>query len=258
VILPCDDDAKTSLTSAPTVVWMHAFPFDRRVWRAQVTATRAAGARSIAVDLRGFGEARAMTPPRSIADHADDVVETMRSRGVDRAVIVGLSMGGYVALAIAARHPTTLAGVLLADTKSTGDGDEAKAGRAANIDRARTKGVEAVFEAMLPKVVGARTSDSTIAWLRSIAREQPVESVVAALEAMRDRPDRTNELATIAVPTRVVVGADDKVTPTSDAKAMADRIPVARLVEIAGAGHFTNLDDPATFDATLTDLLRAT
>jgi pimeloyl-ACP methyl ester carboxylesterase len=254
VILPCDDGANDSrpTPAGAVVVLVHAFPVDRRMWRGQMDALRAAGVRAIAPDL-------GRSPPaRSIAEHADDVVETMRSRGVERAIVVGASMGGYVALAIAARHATALAGLMLADTKATSDSDEAKAGRAANVERARTKGVEAVFEAMRPKITGARTSAATIDALRSMARDQPVEVVVAALEAMRDRPDRSAELASIRVPTRIVVGSDDVVTPPADGKAMADRIAGARLVEIAGAGHFANLDDPQSFDDVLLDLVRAT
>ena len=240
---------------ARVVLFVHAFPVDRRMWRAQVEDVRREGARAIAVDLAGFGASRA-NAPMTIDDHADSLAATLKERSVERAVLVGLSMGGYVALAFARRHPAMLAGLLLADTKATADSDEARTARQANIERARREGVEAVFDAMLPKLSKRSMRAKVVAELRAMAREQSVDGVVAALSAMRDRPDATADLDAIAVPTRVVVGVDDGVTSIADAQAIASRIRGAKLVEIDGAGHFANVDNPLGFAAPLHELLR--
>jgi len=252
-VIPDDEEIGAG---EPSIVLVHAFPVDRRMWRPQIE--RVGGAlRTLAVDLRGFGASRDMPPARSIVEHADDLAALIEAKRIERAIIVGLSMGGYVALAFAARHPTKLAGLLLADTKATADSEDAKLARAANADRARKQGVSAMMEAMLPKLVGPRATEATKRSLRTMASEQPPGSVVAALEAMRDRPDRTNELASIRVPTRVVVGADDAITPPTDAQAMVDRIAGAKLVQIPNAGHFANLDDATAFTDVVLELARA-
>lgn len=238
---------------SPTVVFVHAFPFDRRMWRRQIDALARHDVRTIAVDLAGFGASADLPPRRSVDEHADDVAQVLDRCGVDRAVLVGLSMGGYVSLAFARRHPQRLAGLVLADTRSSGDTEEAKQGRAANIERARKEGVAAVFDAM------------TTAWppdadrmhveeMRSLAAAQNPAGVVAALEMMRDRPDATPELGRIAVPTRVIVGSADGLTPPSLAEIMTRSIPDAQQVIIEGAGHFTNIERSAEFDRVLLDL----
>lgn len=235
------------------VLFIHAFPLDRRMWRPQIDAVVGAGRRALTVDLRGFGATEGAA--RSVDEHADDLNAFLAEKGVDRAVVVGLSMGGYIALALARRHPSRLAALLLADTKAGADNDDAKAARGQNIERTLHEGVIAVFDAMRPKVF-AETSDHTnIEELRGLAAAQSPEGVVAALAMMRDRPDATRELASIKVPTTIVVGKEDAATPPSEAEVMARAIPGAELVTIEGAGHFSNVDRPADFNRALLDLV---
>lgn len=238
---------------SPSVVFIHAFPLDRRMWRAQIDAVGRAGGRAVAVDLAGFGE----SPLRAgtVDDHADDVARTMQALSIESAVIVGLSMGGYVALALARRHPQKLAALLLADTKAGADTEEAKRGRAANIERTDKEGVVAVFDAMAPKVFAPNTDRTLIESLRGLAAAQSPHGTKAALAMMRDRPDATPGLASIAVPTRVVVGTADAATPPSEAQIMARAINGAELITIDGAGHFTNVERPEEFNRVLVELL---
>lgn len=239
----------SSGSDAP-VVLLHAFPFDRRMWSRQVSA---GGARFVAVDLAGFGGSRAFVR-RSVEEHADDVLEVLDHLGIARAVVVGLSMGGYVALSFALRHPSRLSGLLLADTRASGDTDEAKQGRAANITRAREGGSVAVFDAMTRAWTPA-SDPAHVAELRAIAAEQSAEGVVHALEMMRDRPDVTARLSEIRVPTSVVVGSVDELTPPALAEIMARAIPASTLHVLDGAGHFTNVERAAEFDRVLRELV---
>lgn len=223
------------------LVLLHAFPFDGRMWRRTAADLER---QVIAPDLRGFGESA--PAPFSIADLADDVAALLDVLGLERAAVGGLSMGGYVALAFAQRHPARLAALVLADTKAGPDTPEARKARGEAIALVQAKGVEAYLEQNLPRLLAPGASHAVRDDVRSLGRQQP-GSVIAGLEALRDRPDRRGELAAIRAPTLVIVGAEDALTPPTEARAMADAIPGARLVEIAGAGHLSNLEAPAAF-----------
>lgn len=240
-------------TGSVPVLFVHAFPLDRRMWRPQLEAF---GGRAIVPDLRGFGGSPAAEG--SIDDYADDLIEVLDARGVERAVVVGLSMGGYIALALVRRHGSRVAALLLADTKAGADNDEARAGRQANIKRARDEGVVAVFDAMRPKVFAPHSQQAHVDELRAIAATQTPSGVVAALAMMRDRPDATRELGRIQMPTTVVVGTHDVVTPPSEAEIMAHAIPGAKRVSIENSGHFSNLEGAAEFNRALADLMSVT
>jgi 3-oxoadipate enol-lactonase len=234
--------------SGEPIVLLHAFPFDRRMWWS--TAAALAGRhRVIAPDLRGFGESPA-SGPFSIADLADDVAALLDVLGLSRATLLGLSMGGYVALAFAARHGARLERLVLADTKAGPDTPEARRGRDEAIALVQAEGVEAYLERQLPRLLSPGASDALRASTRALGLQTP-EALVNGLVALRDRPDRTGELGQIAVSTLVMVGAEDRVTPPSEARAMAAAISGARLVELPAAGHLSNLEAPAAFEAAL-------
>ena len=238
------------------VVFVHAFPLDRRMWRAQIDAVRAESARAIAVDLAGFGGSREIAPCSSIDANADDVAALLDARGVARATLVGLSMGGYVAIAFARRHGARLDGLVLADTKATADDDAARAARDVNAAKARGHGAEALIDGMLPRLLSAHASKSMLDEVRAMGASQPIESLAAALLAMRDRADATSQLSAITVPTAVVVGEDDLVTPRRDADALCGGIRSAKLTVIPRAGHLSNVEQPIAFAAAIAALLR--
>ncbi len=238
-----------SMGAGAPLVLLHAFPFDRRMWR-QTAEALAAGRRVLVPDMRGFGGSP-LGVGFSIADLADDLAAFLDTLGLPRAAVGGLSMGGYVALAFAHRYPERLDALVLADTKAGADSPQAQQGRDQAIALVRELGVGAFVERQLPKLLSPSAAPQLRASARAIALDQSGEAVIAALQALRDRPDRRDELGGIACPTLVVVGSEDVLTPPAEAAAMASAIPGARLVTIPGAGHLANLEAPAAFEAVL-------
>lgn len=242
------------------VVLLHAFPLARGLWRPQVEAL-ANEYRLIVPDLRGFGGTSPFDGPPSVERMADDVaglLDAINQRGP--VVLGGLSMGGYVALAFARRHAARLRGLLLADTKAEADTPEARANRDKMIEFAQSHTAAEVVEQLLPKLLGDETRakrPEVVDEVRNLASAQKPTAIIEALRALRDRPDATPELGRIVVPTLIVVGAEDTLTPPDVAQAMASRIPNARLEVIAGAGHLANLERPDAFNAALRSFLQA-
>jgi 3-oxoadipate enol-lactonase len=238
-------------TGLPCVL-LHPFPFDRRLL-AEVATRLGARARILVPDLRGFGDSE-LDGPYSIADLADDVAQLLDQVGVDRAVVGGISWGGYVSLAFAARHARRLTGLVLADTKAGADTPEAKSARNDAMTLVRDQGVPAYLEAQLPRLLGSSASAESKQQVRSFGAQR-AEAVLAGLEALRDRPDRRSELSAIRCPTLILVGTDDVVTPPTEATAMTTAISRAVLVEIPGAGHLANLEAPLPFSQAIAGFL---
>jgi pimeloyl-ACP methyl ester carboxylesterase len=243
------------------VVLLHAFPLARAMWRPQVEALRRT-VRLIVPDQRGFGATAGFgDEPPSLDRMADDVAALLDALRIAEPVVLGgLSMGGYVALAFARRHAARLRGLILADTRSEADTAEAKANRDNLIQFAANHSASDVIAQMLPKLLGEQTRTNrpeVVEEVRRIASAQTPAGIIGALRAMRDRPDATPTLATIAVPTLVLVGAEDALTPPALAEGLAAHIPQARLVKIAAAGHLANLEQPPAFNEALGTFLAA-
>jgi 3-oxoadipate enol-lactonase len=236
-------------------VLLHPFPFDRRYFAE--TAHQIEGrARTIVPDLRGFGESDPGDQGDfAIADLADDVAALLDHLRIDRAVIVGLSMGGYVALAFAATHPRRLLGLALADTRAGADSPETRANRDRDIELVRSSGTPAFVDRQLPRLLSPAAPAALRAEVKRLGDSQKPDAVIAALAALRDRPDRRNELGNITCPSVVLVGTDDVLTPPTEAAAMATAIPRAVLVELPGAGHLANLEAPLPFAQALIGFL---
>ncbi len=235
----------------PVVVLLHAFPFDRRMWGAQCGALSASH-RVLAIDLPGFGESP-LHPGAGGLDAWADLLEDVLDGIVGEAglVLVGLSMGGYVALRLAARAPDRIEGLVLADTRATADSAEARAARDQAIFSVRRHGVVAIADALLPKLLSSGAPERVVQSARELILAQRPEAVTAALVAMRDRPDSTSVLAGLEVPVMVMVGAEDTLTPPDDAEAMARTVPGSWLVRVPRAGHLANLEAPAAFNRAL-------
>jgi pimeloyl-ACP methyl ester carboxylesterase len=238
-----------SVGSGPALVLVHAFPFDSRMWR-KTAAALAGRCQVITPDTRGFGLSDLGSDGFSIADLADDVAALLDVLDLPAATVGGLSMGGYVALAFARRHRDRLKSLILADTKAAADTPEARQGREAAITLVQTQGVGALLEKQIPRLLSASASDSLRDEVRALGA-QPPDAVIAAIRALRDRPDRTSELPEITVPTLIVVGTQDALSPAGEGRAMAAAMPDARVVEIPGAGHLSNLQNPDAFAAAL-------
>ena len=226
------------------LVFLHAFPFDRRFF-ADAAQRLSARARTVVPDLRGFG-ASDLGGAFALTDLADDVAAVLDQLGIERAVVAGISMGGYVALAFADRHPQRLLGLVLCDTKAGPDTAEARSARGEAIALVRSEGVAAYVDKQLPRLLAASAPAALQAHVRALAAQRP-DAVVAGLEALRDRPDRRPELARIRCPTLVVVGAEDVLTPPAEAAAMTTAITNAVLIELPGVGHLANLEAPLEF-----------
>jgi pimeloyl-ACP methyl ester carboxylesterase len=242
------DDMGTGLP----VLLVHGFPLHRGMWQPQIAALLGQ-CRCIVPDLRGFGETQPVGHG-TMESYADDLVHLLDHLHVDRAVVCGLSMGGYITLAMWRRHRDRIRGLVLADTKAGADGDEARARRRQMIDVARTKGSAAVAEMQLPGMLGKTTREKQPALddqVRALMSAAPPASIVAALEGMMARPDSADLLPTIDVPTLVIVGDEDALTPVKESRAMHEAIPGSRLEIIEGAGHMSNLERPAAFNTIL-------
>jgi pimeloyl-ACP methyl ester carboxylesterase len=245
------DDAGAGGPAAP-VVLLHPFPFDRRYWAATAAAL-APAYRVLSVDARGFGEAPA-SGPFAIADLADDLAALLDALGIAAATLVGLSMGGYAALAFARRHPARLAALVLADTRAAADSPETRRAREEARALIESSGTSTYLDRSLPRLVAPDAPPAVLARVRALA-ETRGERIIAGLAALRDRPDRTSELAAIRCPTLVIGGARDQVIPLEEMHGMSAAIPGARFVALDGVGHLASLEEPAPFGAALRGFL---
>lgn len=243
----------------PTLLLVHGFPFDGRMWEPQADSLR--GRYQLLIpDLPGFGRSVPSESPPSIEDYALSLVALLDTVEIRRAVLCGFSMGGYVALAFAARFPERLAGLVLADTRAGADPEEVRAARTETALRVLREGPGFLADTMPEKLLSQTTLESgpgLVGRVRTLMRDQPRQGVAAALLAMRDRPDRTAELARIARPTLVLCGAEDGVTPPAEMRTMAEAIPGARYAQIPGAGHLSNLENPEAFNRLVAGFLDA-
>ena len=240
---------------------LHAFPLDHSMWRRQEPL--AEHLRLIVPDQRGFGSS-GDSLPTSIEQLADDALGLLDALHVTGpAVVCGISMGGYVAQHLAARHPERVAAVILVDTKLEADTPEARAGRADLAAKVGRLGLGILADAMIPRLLADSAEARTAAdrgeietMLRTAILAQPVATVQAALAALGARPDMTETLRGLAVPTLLVGGAEDATTPPACLEAAEAVLPEAKLLIVPAAGHMTPLEQPAIFNAAVLEFLR--
>lgn len=247
---------------------LHAFPLSGEMWAPQVEAL-AGQARLIVPDLSGFGESEAIPPeysPESACDMSDlaaDAVALLDHLEIDRAVVAGLSMGGYAALALCEAAPERLRGLVLADTRSGADSEEGRQGRLDIARRVLKEGTGFLVETLPAKLLGRTTragssqeSAEVVARVERMIRDAPPAGVAAAQRGMARRPDRTAVLERISVPALIIVGEEDELTPPEESRKMRERITGAELVVIPEAGHLSSLERPDIFSAALGGFLR--
>ncbi|MBE3576077.1 MAG: alpha/beta fold hydrolase [Limnochordales bacterium] len=228
------------------------------MWQPQLEAFSARGWTAYAPDLRGFGRTRplpaageAVTPEMM----AQDVVALLDHYRLPRAVLVGLSMGGYVAMAMARAFPERIAGLVLADTRASADAPETRANRERTATLALEKGARAVAETMLGGLLRPGAGQDEAEVVLSLASQNEPAGVAAASRGMALRPDSTDILARLDCPALVLVGAEDVITPVAVAESIASVLPRGQLVVIPQAGHLANLENPAGFNAALLSFL---
>jgi pimeloyl-ACP methyl ester carboxylesterase len=224
------------------------------MWKPQKDALRDLF-RMIAPDLPGFGDSPLPTGTPTVEGYADAVAGLLDDKDIhDPVVLAGVSMGGYIALAFARKYSHRLAGLVLSDTKAGPDDATGKANRDRMIAEVKAGLSEAVVEGLVPKLLGPATKEESPEIedaVRDLGLAQKPEALVAALAAMRDRPDSTPGLAGIRVPTLVIVGQDDMLTPPDEARKLVAGIKGARLAIIEKAGHLPNVEQPRDFNDVL-------
>ncbi len=240
-------------------VLLHGFPLSAAMWEPQLHGIPD-GWRFIAPDLRGFGGSSESDPNdgESIDDFASDVVALLAELGITEAVIGGLSMGGYVALAILRRAPHLAAALIFADTRAGADSPEGRANRRSMIALVDREGPSGVAREMMPKLLGKTTRETNPQVepvVRHLINRQSPNALRGGLIRMMQRPDSMPLLATTAVPTLVVVGDEDEITPLAESQRIADAVPGASLVVIPKAGHLSNLERPEEFNQALATFL---
>ena len=242
----------------PPIVFLHAFPLNRTMWAPQEAAL-SRRFKTISIDARGFGESDAPFWRYSMEQYARDVKEVLTGLRLEKALFVGLSMGGYLAFALYRMYPELVSGLVLADTRAEADKPEQIQWRFDLAQRTAAMGSAAVTTEMLPKLLAPARYDrdpDLVARVKTMIAEARVPGLIGALMALAERPDSTHLLSTITVPTLIVVGKEDVLTPTADAERMARGIPGAKLEVIADAGHLSNLEQPDHFTSTVEGFAR--
>jgi pimeloyl-ACP methyl ester carboxylesterase len=239
------------------LVLVHGYPFDHTIWYSTIAAL-GSNARVLAPDVPGFG--RTPLPhahPASLTAAADALAQLLEEKGAERAVVAGMSMGGYIALAFAERYPGKLAGLGLISTQTTADTPEARKGREEMIQKIRANGPQAAAEAILPKMFASeKPRDPALAeFAVRGAANAGAEGLCWALRAMAERPDRTETTRELDLPVLVAHGPEDRIVPFAKARALAESCRRPIFAELRGAGHATPLEAPDALAAALARLM---
>lgn len=234
------------------LVFLHAFPMNRRMWAPQVSVL-ASRYRVIAVDLRGHGESDAPLRRYSLDLFAEDLRALLDHLAVQQAVLIGLSMGGYLLFAFHRKYPERIKALVFADTRAEADKPEQVTWRFQLAQRAYHGGASVVADEMLPKLLapGSQATPDVMERVRTIIHSTPVTGIAGDLMAIAERPDSTGRLARIHCPTLVIVGQQDGLTTPDDNRRIAEGIAGARLAVIPAAGHLSSLEQPEAFNRAL-------
>jgi 3-oxoadipate enol-lactonase len=246
----------TDVGAGPAVVLVHGYPFNRTLWNEQVAAL-SDRYRVIAPDMRGFGESDASSAA-TMNRMAADVASLMDALGIARAVVGGLSMGGYVTLAFQRHHPERVRALVLADTRPQADTEEGKQTRVQQAEKALSEGMAGIADAMLPKLLTPETVSKrpeVVKRIRDMMLRTKPQGAAAALLGMAQRDDQTELLSGITLPTLIIVGREDAITPVKDSEMMHSAISGSRLVVLEGAGHVSNIEQTAAFNEELSKFL---
>jgi 3-oxoadipate enol-lactonase len=237
------------------IIFLHAFPLNRHMWDADIRSLLLEGDtqgrfRLVALDWPGFGESDIVDEVSTMEQFADIVAQLMDTLGMRQAILCGLSMGGYAAFAFLRKYPQRLAGLILADTRPGADTPEARVNRENMAKIALTEGTEAIANMQLPRLISEYTRQhepQVETQLRQMINEATAQGIAAASRGMAQRLDSTPLLAGMQVPTLVIVGEQDVLTPPDVAQAYAQQIPNSQFVVIPHAGHISNMEQPEAF-----------
>jgi 3-oxoadipate enol-lactonase len=234
-------------------VLLHGYPFNRSLWNEQVSAL-GNSYRVITPDLRGLGESDASQGPATMNGIAQDVAALLDHLEISRAVVGGLSMGGYVALAFYKQFPSRVRSLILADTRAPADTEEGKQTRHQQAEKALAEGMAGIADSMLPKLLTPETVSKRpdlVKRVRDMMLKTKPEGAAGALLGMAEREDQTALLSQISCPTLILVGREDPITPVADSEKMHREIAGSRLVVIENAAHVSNLERTDQFNEEL-------
>jgi pimeloyl-ACP methyl ester carboxylesterase len=237
------------------LVLVHAFPMGPGMWTSQIQAVT--DRRVVVPPLPGFdGHPRLLEP--TIDGYALDLLRTLDRERIDRAIFCGLSLGGYVEFGILRQAPERVAGLILADTRTSLDTPDRLAARVRSIETCRQRGPSAIADEMIPNLLGKTTHATrpgVAADVRRLIESQTADAIVDGLKAMMTRPDSAAVLATVRVPALIIVGDEDTITTVADAESMHRAIRGSKMVTIRGAGHMSNMETPQEFNRALIEFL---
>jgi len=242
----------------PGILFVHGFPLDRTMWRH--VAAPLTGWRRIAPDLRGLGLSDAPADGYSMEEYADDLAALLDVLAIDKAVICGLSMGGYVTFEFFRRHKDRVRALILSNTRAEGDTREGKASRDEMAQLIQRDGATAAVEQLLPKLLSPSsqaTMPQLVEHIRTMGISSPAAGLIGALYAMRDRSDACELLATVDVPTLVIAGSDDRLIPADRSKRIAELVPDAQYTVIPDAGHLAPMEQPTATSRVIGEFLQA-
>lgn len=249
----------------PPLLLVHGFPLDHTLWIHQIETFKG-DYRVILPDLRGHGQSEAPPGPYRMDRMAADLSALLQELKIERVVLGGLSMGGYVVFAFWRLYPERVRALLLANTRAAADTREGKQNRQAMIERVQAAGKDAIVEDLLLKLLSPATLErkpEVVAHARQMMANTPASGVIGALQGMAQRPDSTPTLATITVPTLIIVGEDDTIIPPAEGEAMRSQIlskrddpaPTVGLVRVPQAGHLAPMENPTAFNQALRGFL---
>lgn len=239
------------------LVLLHAFPLNGRMFEPQMEAF-SDGRRVVAPDYPGFGRSPRTPAQPDVRYYAEGIERLLDRLELERVVLGGVSMGGYVAFECMRLFPARVSGLILANTRPDPDSEEMRENRKKMARRVADEGVEVLIELQMERLLAPETlknDGEIVEKVRAMILESSPTGVVAALGAMRDRPDSTPLLAEISVPTLVIGGEEDGISSPEVMVAMAEKIPTSRHVTLTGAGHLSNLEAPGDFNAAVRELL---
>lgn len=244
-------------TSSKYIIFLHGFPFNKNMWREQLESL-SEDTTGIAVDIRGHGMSTSGHGYFSIDVFAKDLGVFMKKLNVDNAVLCGVSMGGYIALRACELFPEQISGLILADTHSKSDDNTAKQKRFDTIQAVLRHGRRPFAIGFVPNLFSEHSIQNkpdAIELVKSSIRRNNVDTICATLLALASRTDTTEALSRISVPTLLIRGKEDKITPLHLMQEMADQIPGATFIEIDQCGHLPNLEDPEVFNNAMNKFL---
>ncbi|HEX5951090.1 MAG TPA: alpha/beta hydrolase [Actinomycetota bacterium] len=233
---------------------LHAWPLDARMWEPQLRAVPPS-LPVVAPSHPGFGGTPPAGPVMSMGSAAGTALAALDAAGIDRAVVCGLSIGGYVTFELWRRARERFLGMVLANTRAVADTPDGAQARLDLSARLRAEGNVLVDDP--PKLLAPDAPADLFERVRGLIADQPAESIAAASAGMAERPDSTPDLASIDVPTLVITSTADQLIPAAVSAEMASGVAGSRLETIEGVGHLTNLEAPETFNLLLLEHLAA-